>query len=222
MKNSKIFYQIKIQLKDFRPTLSRTILIDSESIFTDLHNSIQESFGLGNYHFWDFSAKFSNPSAVQPDFHICPYSEEEWEKPKYYAEKTKLFDIFTEEKQKLTYCYDFGDSWEFFVTLQKIIPASALDKKIEVGNIPLLLKTKGPDMIEDCGGVWGFSEILGAWKALKEGKKIPEDQLKEIAWHVLDVEVDPDVEESFVEIIDNLHTDVVHPGESLIAGNSEG
>jgi hypothetical protein len=67
------------------------------------------------------------------------------------ASKTKLSKIFKFEKQKFTYIYDFGDSWEHTIVLEKILPKKT--------KSPTLLAGKGQCPPEDCGGVWGYEEF---------------------------------------------------------------
>jgi len=58
------------------------------------------------------------------------------------------------------YEYDFGDSWEHEITVQKILPAAG-------GATALCLDGAGACPPEDCGGIWGYAELL---KTLKNPK----------------------------------------------------
>ena len=60
----------------------------------------------------------------------------------------------TKEKEFLVYEYDFGDSWEHKILLEKILP---YDSKIV---LPVCLKGKRACPPEDCGGIWGYEELL--------------------------------------------------------------
>jgi hypothetical protein len=56
----------------------------------------------------------------------------------------------------LRYEYDFGDSWEHELLVEKILPP-------EPGvRYPLCLKGKGACPPEDVGGVWGYDSFLEA------------------------------------------------------------
>ena len=48
--------------------------------------------------------------------------------------------------------YDFGDDWEHTILVEKVLD---YDKRY-----PQVLKYKGPNMIEDCGGIWGFYDVI--------------------------------------------------------------
>ena len=59
-------------------------------------------------------------------------------------------------KGKLIYEYDFGDSWEHVVELEKILTPEpgASYPRCTAG------KRSGPP--EDCGGIWGYADLLDA------------------------------------------------------------
>lgn len=54
----------------------------------------------------------------------------------------------------MRYEYDFGDSWEHEMLLEKILPAEP-----DV-FYPRCLKGKRACPPEDCGGIWGYAELL--------------------------------------------------------------
>ena len=68
--------------------------------------------------------------------------------------KMKISDLLEKEKEEITYEYDFGDGWMHDITFEKIL---APDDKIKY---PVCLAGKMNCPPEDCGGVWGYSDIL--------------------------------------------------------------
>jgi hypothetical protein len=82
-------------------------------------------------------------------------------------EMVRLKRHLRQEGQKFRYVYDFGDDWEHEVLLEKILP-------VEVGvQYPRCLKGKRACPPEDCGGPWGYEDLL---KALAD-KKHPEHKM---------------------------------------------
>lgn len=68
--------------------------------------------------------------------------------------KMTISDLLKNEKDRIIYEYDFGDSWEHVVELEKI-------EKIRAGdNIPICLAGKNHCPPEDCGGIWGYADLL--------------------------------------------------------------
>lgn len=53
-----------------------------------------------------------------------------------------------------SYVYDFGDYWDHKIQLEKILPR---EKGV---NYPICIKGKRASPPEDCGGVWGYEELL--------------------------------------------------------------
>jgi Plasmid pRiA4b ORF-3-like protein len=54
---------------------------------------------------------------------------------------------------RLRYTYDFGDSWEHDLTVEKILPADRVGHAVCMAG-----RRAGPP--EDCGGVWGYADLL--------------------------------------------------------------
>jgi hypothetical protein len=62
--------------------------------------------------------------------------------------------IGSQEKAKFSYTYDFGDSWEHEILVEKILPAT------ENTTYPVCVTGKNACPPEDCGGLWGYAELL--------------------------------------------------------------
>lgn len=147
-----MLYQFKIQLKNIaHPPVWRRVLVPAGFSFSKFHKVIQAAFGWENYHLYQFSPKGwgSEPVIGVPD----PSGfESPFDKMKELnSAKTKLSDIFTKEKQKYTYVYDFGDDWLHEITLEKITDDTAAAASCIDG--------KGACPPEDCGGWPGYERL---------------------------------------------------------------
>jgi hypothetical protein len=65
-----------------------------------------------------------------------------------------LNQLNLQEKQKFLYVYDFGDNWELVILVEKILP---MDEKTQY---PICIAGKRSGPPEDCGGPWGYMELL--------------------------------------------------------------
>ncbi|QTE21655.1 plasmid pRiA4b ORF-3 family protein [Polaribacter cellanae] len=65
-----------------------------------------------------------------------------------------LGDFLKKIKQKITYTYDFGDSWKHEIIVEKFLKK---DKEIEY---PVCIKGKNNCPPEDCGGIWRFYNMM--------------------------------------------------------------
>ena len=64
--------------------------------------------------------------------------------------------MVSEAGDKFVYEYDFGDSWEHVILVEKIL-------QLETGvNYPICLGGKRACPPEDCGGIWGYGDLLEA------------------------------------------------------------
>lgn len=181
-------FQFKIQIKNItKPPVWRRVVVPADITFYDFHIVIQVAFGWENAHLFLFSPQGwqSFPMIqLEAEDNVDFFAPDE---TPLDATTTKLSDIFTVEKQKFTYIYDFGDDWAHAITLEKIVETEAL--------FPVCLVGKGTCPPEDCGGPWGYEE-------LKETLNNPEDEeygeLKE--W--LGLEADEDWDAKRVDIKD--------------------
>ncbi|MCC7550418.1 MAG: plasmid pRiA4b ORF-3 family protein [Methanobacterium sp.] len=133
-------YQFRITLKDIRPPIWRRIQVPGTFSFGDLHMAIQNAMGWENYHLHGF---IMNDPAFGERITIEDNEGEEI-----------ISEWFNMENCVANYTYDYGDSWEHRVKLEKILKR---EKDIEY---PRCIKGKRACPPEDCGGAWGYDEIL--------------------------------------------------------------
>ena len=147
----KIF-QIQIALKGFKPKIWRRILIPSDLFLSDFNKIIQTTMGWTNSHLNQFIKNRIFYTKRMPDDDLW----DEMDNVDY--KKMKITDLLKKEKEKIIYEYDFGDGWEHDIILEKIL---AIDDKIKY---PIWLTGKMNCPPEDCGGVWGYADMLEALK----------------------------------------------------------
>ncbi|TSA31528.1 MAG: plasmid pRiA4b ORF-3 family protein [Porphyromonadaceae bacterium] len=140
---TKQIYQIKIVLKNSKPTIWRRVLVKSDILLADFHDIMQNVMGWTNSHLHQFE---------KSRIYYAP-KEFELEGSKDYR-KVRLDTLLYQEKEKIQYEYDFGDSWTHEITLEKILPFS------ESAKLPVCTAGKRNCPPEDCGGVWGYAELL--------------------------------------------------------------
>jgi len=144
----KKIYQIQIALKGFKPKIWRRILIPSDLLLSDFHMIIQTTMGWTNSHLHQF---IKNRIFYTRRMH----DDDLWdEMDNVDYKKMKISDLLKKEREKIIYDYDFGDSWEHDIILEKILP---IDDKIKY---PICLTGKMNCPPEDCGGVWGYADML--------------------------------------------------------------
>ncbi len=159
--------QLKIKLKGISPSIWRKFLVSDFWTFDKLHRIIQKVMGWENYHLFEF--KLGNIRIVPPDE---GYLEENELDPK----KVQIGQYVDKEKQKFEYVYDFGDSWEHEIVVEKI----AEDNIEDAGKYPQCIEGERACPKEDCGGVSGYERFM---IILKERKDPWGENVKELkAW----------------------------------------
>ncbi len=139
-------YQLKVTLKGSKPPIWRRIQVLSDTRLGKLHRILQVVMGWSDYHLHQFIVGQTYYGVPDPDFEMDVRSER----------TVPLSRVLLAPKAKLIYEYDFGDSWEHELLLEKV-----LDPDPTV-RYPICLTGKRACPPEDCGGIWGFAEFLEA------------------------------------------------------------
>jgi len=139
-------YQLRVYLEDLQePFIWRRFLVPASITLGELHRVLQTVMGWQNCHL----------HAFRKDGVV--WDEEGVSEPGYESRnenETRLGDVLTRVRSRLEYTYDFGDEWRHQVVFEKRLPASS-----EV-PVPTCLEGQGACPPEDCGGVWGYSDML--------------------------------------------------------------
>ncbi len=129
---SKI-YQIKVSLCGTDPSIWRRLLIAGDTNLGLLHGILQISMGWQNSHLHQFM--------VEETFYSDPEAELEDVRNEL---NTTISKIAPAEKDNFMYMYDFGDSWDHVIQVEKILPEHkdfALPAACIGGKGPVLLRT---------------------------------------------------------------------------------
>lgn len=166
-------YQLKITLDfpDFE--ISREVLVPRDCTFNTLHNVIQKSFNWQDYHMYEFTPEGSNREFVittqqMIDEAIDFYGGAE----EYICDSDCTLESVFEDYDRIFYTYDMGDNWEHKIKLIKTITVND-DPKIKC------LKVTGKAPPEDCGGAYGYSDLLAR---LEQGDEEAAEWVEYMGW----------------------------------------
>src|SRR3989344_5216067 len=158
MLSTTSIYQLKITLKDIRPPIWRRILFPADATFRNLHEVIQLSLGWTDSHLHDFSTEKDQYRGLYIDGKITDLEAldgmDPLGEPSADERKVLLRDRFKKEGQHIAYTYDFGDSWEHDILLEKILP------RRKDAEYPVCLAGKRACPPDDCGGIGGYYHLL--------------------------------------------------------------
>jgi hypothetical protein len=148
-KDTELIYQLKITLNHIRPPVWRRLLTLASVSLTDLHDFIQGIMPWDDSHLFLFQKGrkiFSEHDPFNPGSTDIDSSE------------VSLAEVLTAPKQELSYVYDFGDSWEHTIVLERILPYDP------ESIYPLCVGGERACPPEDCGGPPGYADMLAALK----------------------------------------------------------
>jgi hypothetical protein len=139
-------YQIKVTLKGIKPPIWRRIQVPASITLPQLHRVLQVVMGWEDYHLHQFTIAHERYGEPDPDFADDMINEN----------RVRLGQVIRGEKARFLYEYDFGDSWEHELLIEKILPP---DPAVPY---PVCLTGKRHCPPEDVGGVWGYPGFLEA------------------------------------------------------------
>lgn len=147
-KKPQSIYQLKITLSGIRPPIWRRVQVSSDYTLGDLHPVIQVAMGWCDGHLHSFTIDGEDYGMPMDDdfgFSDMEMNDES---------EVKLSKIIPGEKFKFSYLYDFGDSWDHQILVEKVLPPDS------DATYPVCIKAKRACPPEDCGGPWGYPDLL--------------------------------------------------------------
>jgi len=141
-------YQIKVTLDDAHPPIWRRILVPGNTTLLKLHDILQIVMDWEDYHLHMYT--------IEGLIYGDPADDEYGDMGTLNEANYQLSQVIYGEGQRFTYEYDFGDSWDHTLLVEKTLP---LEKGF---RYPLCLKGKRACPPEDVGGVWGYKNFLEA------------------------------------------------------------
>jgi hypothetical protein len=144
-------FQLKITLRESKPPIWRRIQVAGDTTLHKLHNLIMVIMQWSGGHLHEFTVGG------------VPYTDKEFEdlaQGGLFTNESKdgrralLNKVAPTEGSRFSYLYDFGDSWEFVVQVEKILEPEAGVK------YPRCVGGRRAAPVEDSGGVYGYYELL--------------------------------------------------------------
>lgn len=147
-KSTAQMYQLKVTLRDSKPPIWRRLILSSETTLAQLHHILQITMGWQDAHLHQFEIGEDRYSLPMEDFHNDLGHKD--------SRRAKLSKFVSGEGFKFHYEYDFGDSWDHVLLIEKILPLDPEQK------LPICIKGKRACPPEDVGGIWSYDFFLEA------------------------------------------------------------
>jgi len=132
-------------LRHIHPPIWRRIQVAGDTRLGKLHHVLQVVMGWTNSHMHAFV--IGDDTYGEPELDDTGDLEME-------NERNVRLDKIAHKGDTLVYEYDFGDSWEHELKIEKVIPPES------GARYPVCLAGERACPPEDCGGPWGYEQML--------------------------------------------------------------
>lgn len=137
-------HQLKVTLRQVRPPVWRRIEVRSEVTLGELAALLEAAMGWLGGHLHAFDVAGTTYGIPDPDWDTADLDEGRF----------RLAAVLPSVGLKMRWDYDFGDGWEHDVVVEAVGPR-------EPGvEYPVCLAGRRACPPEDCGGPWGYRELL--------------------------------------------------------------
>ena len=159
--------QLKITLKWSKPPIWRRVVMRGDMPLHRLHEVIQIAMGWMGGHMHQFITRkgFAATYYGTPNPGFADMGQEMLNEREF-----TVADLAPAAKRKFIYEYDFGDSWEHEIVVEKILPPDPAFRH------PVCLAGANACPPEDCGGISGYYDLL---EILADAKHPEHENMKE-------------------------------------------
>jgi|GEM_PF-1899120 len=139
-------YQMKVTLRGSDPQIWRRFLVPADYTLAKLHRVLQAVMGWEEVHLHEFNVAGQSFGRPDPEFGSEIISDK----------KVTLKQVAPKRGSKFMYIYDFGDDWRHDLKVEKILDVQEGERN------PRCIEGMRACPPEDCGGIWGYTELLEA------------------------------------------------------------
>jgi len=140
-----MLYETKVQLTGIKPPIWRILRVRPQTRLARFHRILQIAMGWTNSHLHLFQIDGRSWGEYDP----------EWDPEVFDYRHVKLKDVFGSGVKSFWYDYDMGDNWRHKITLLGTVENTPGENIACIGG-----KRACPP--EDCGGVYGYQDLLEA------------------------------------------------------------
>lgn len=173
----ELHLRIKMNRTDLK--IWREIKVPSNLTLTALGEVLQDAMGWMHEHLYQFrkgDVYFVDREQMEDSFGFGRFSFRD-------MAQCTVDDMLTEKGKRVVFEYDFGDSWEHDLWYKG-------EREYNPGEKPSITFVKGQGACppEDCGGIWGYEDLL----EIKKKKKRTREERERMEWALMDDDFDPD------------------------------
>ena len=134
--------QLRVDLRGSKPPIWRRLQVPGDIVLRELHALLQVAFDWHSTHMYAFDTAYGRFGIPDPELGLRSDT------------KVTLEQVAAGPGTKLTYTYDFGDDWEHVIAVEGTVPRE------DASIYPRCVGGRRKAPPEDCGGIWGYLELL--------------------------------------------------------------
>ena len=138
---------LKVTLRDIAPPIWRRLDVPADISLAQFHRILQIAMGWHDEHLHQFERGRDIYGTSDREFGVLRITET----------STRLGSLLSAPKDKLTYLYDFGDSWTHLIVVER-----TADDGLAEMTPATVVAGKRACPPEDSGGSWGYENLLAA------------------------------------------------------------
>lgn len=170
---------LRIKMNRTELKIWREIKVPSNLTLTALGEVLQDAMGWMHEHLYQFrkgGIYFVDREQMEDSLGFGCFSYHD-------MDKCTVSDLLTEKGKRVVFEYDFGDNWEHDVWYKG-------EREYELNEKPAIRYVKGQGACppEDCGGIWGYEDLL----EIRKKKKRSKEEREGLEWYFMDDDFDPE------------------------------
>lgn len=166
-------YHMRIKLNDAPVPVWREVKVPSNITMELFAYVIQDVMGWEHEHLYQFRDKetyYRNKAQIALNDDMFGF----YRNRTLVSEEHSIAEVFRNKGQRIKFEYDFGDSWEHDVWMKSV---NEYTPEHQPGFY--VLKGQGACPPEDCGGVWGYCDLL----EINKKKQKTSDEKERLKWY---------------------------------------
>ncbi len=172
-------FRIRLDLSGTKPPVWRRLELPGDLTLDRMHRVIQAAMGWTDSHLH----RFRTGADMRSGYFLTRYDIEQEGEEGIDEADVRLDQVVATKGDRLWYEYDFGDGWQHVLAVEAV-----LDPPPER---PTVVTGKRACPPEDCGGVWGYSELADWVRGGYDTSAVPQpfdtaDQARDwlpLDWH---------------------------------------
>lgn len=178
-------YTLRVTLRGLKPAIYRKFCVPSNISLRHLSELLLQLMGWEGYHLNQFrkDENYYAPAYQRKDEIPVLFGRAE----NFNQEDYTLSDLLSEKGKTIEWEYDFGDSWYHDIRLSSIDEYKDGEPRIT------FIKGERECPPEDCGGIWGYEELLQIFEKRKSHKRLTSEERERLDWYGMgkDTDFDP-------------------------------